>query len=807
MSLRPPIVSLRDRISQLDGSREECEPAFSLARITGADMQFARIRSLSHAEGEQASLLPFVRGLWTLQAPWSMLAIGRPGEVGLYVGSIASNVGWTTVLESSLSNSEVLHPGSSQELIAEMGVLSTIAALTGNPYSANDKQSPLMSPTELIARSLPNERWAYLVLARPIAGEIIRETLLAVRKERTEVASNFQRQGSAEENNHPTAQHLLDLLKAAAQHHEVGVQIGMWKLAACLLAPNERILTAAVHASFAALARGTAAPQPLRCRRFSASSPCALTPLTSVEAAIYAALPTIELAGVSQIEPVCFSVNAPPVQTSNRVACGLILDQRRRTPNWFEVDRDDLTRHVFICGTTGSGKTRTCQSLLQQLWLEHRVPWLVIEPAMKSEYRELLSSELGADLLIYTPGKPDVAPFRINPLDRVAGVSVDAHIDALVGLFSAAFSLVTPMSFVLRLALQRLFEGANLPTLVDLQRVVGDTITGLGYQGELGSNLRAALELRLQTMSTGAAGQVLNAGTSTAIDHWLNRPTVIELSALGDDATRALVMGALLLRLVQTRQQQGLLSSLRHVAVVEEAHRLLGRRTPNAESVDANDHATEAFAHLLAEVRAFGQGLVVVDQSPAKLISDVIRNTQLKIVHRLTSSDDQAAVAAAMGLDESQQRSLASLGVGEAVAFATRSVAPSKTVVPDWRRQSTGARLVMPDDARVARQMRSLVTSEQTTISGSLGCNACPEDSSCATGRAVQKYLLERDESAAIAIAFSSGLTTLRSFGSRVAANIGLGSSSEAARCVVLQIARVIGVPAETIEQLRRRLT
>jgi len=811
MSRLPSVISLGHRISELDGSREDFEPPMSLADLANPAIRLVRIASLPRTSTPQASLLPFVRGLWSLQAPWAMLAIGRPGEVRLYVGSFASGTDWPSVLESTLSGGEVVPVADAHEISGELSALRSVGTITGNPCltSEDGSTTPVAGPgpgaVEQLARALPNKPWAYVVLARPVAQASIHQSLRAVHSERKEVASNFQRRGSAEEGNHPAAEHLIGLLTLVQQQHELGAQIGMWKLAASILAADDDDLAAASQAVFGVLARGESGPQPIRCRRIASSSPCALTLLNSKEAVVYAALPGIELGGLRSIEPVRFSVNPPPTHSEHRVACGVIMDQRRRTPNWFEVDRDDLPRHTLVCGATGSGKTRTVQSMLLQLWSEHHVPWLVIEPAMKSEYRMLLSSACGPDLRVYTPGKAHVAPLHLNPLDRPEHVGLETHIDSLVGLFSAAFGLVTPMPFILRLALQRLYEAVERPMLPDLQKVVRDTITSLGYQGEIGANLRAALDLRLQTMSSGVIGQTFNVRTSTPIEDWITQPTVIELASLGDDATRALMMGALLLRLVQERQSQGLSPVLRHLAVVEEAHRLLRRQSPRGEVADVGEHAAEAFAHLLAEVRAFGQALMIVDQSPTRLIPDAIRNTQLKIVHRLTSADDQSAVTASMGMDDGQRRALASLGVGEAVAFSARSNEPCKIMVPDPLRRSGLASHSLSDDACIAAKMKPLLVLPKQSHCVSI-CSQCPLSDDCETGRAVRQHLLTHDESEQLAGAFSQGLGALRTLGARVVGDMGWVPSPEAATCVILQVAKLVGVSEQRLTELCRRL-
>jgi hypothetical protein len=112
--------------------------------------------------------------------------------------------------------------------------------------------------------------------------------------------------------------------------------------------------------------------------------------------------------------------------------------------------------------------------------------------------------------------------------------------------------------------------------------------------------------------------------------------------------------------------------------VLEEAHRLL-RARPEGR---ASTHAVELFAGLLAEIRAYGEGLVIAEQIPSKLVPDVVKNTALKVVHRLPAADDRELVGAAMNLDERQSRQVVSLAPGVAVAFADGMDRPVKVGVP-----------------------------------------------------------------------------------------------------------------------------
>jgi len=126
------------------------------------------------------------------------------------------------------------------------------------------------------------------------------------------------------------------------------------------------------------------------------------------------------------------------------------------------------------------------------------------------------------------------------------------------------------------------------------------------------------------------------------------------------------------------------LPHLCHLVVIEEAHRLLTNVEGRGREEEANPRgkAVEAFANLLSEIRAYGQGVIVADQVPVKLAPDVVKNTNLKIVHRTVAADDRTVLAGAMLMTEQQSRSVATLNPGYAVVFAEGEDAPLLVKVP-----------------------------------------------------------------------------------------------------------------------------
>jgi hypothetical protein len=106
--------------------------------------------------------------------------------------------------------------------------------------------------------------------------------------------------------------------------------------------------------------------------------------------------------------------------------------------------------------------------------------------------------------------------------------------------------------------------------------------------------------------------------------------------------------------------------------------------------------AVESFANLLAETRAYGQGVLIADQVPVKLAPEVIKNSNLKVTHRLVADDDRGAVGSAMVMDERQRRALATLRPGHAAVFAEGHDAPLLVQVPP------GEALALPSDSDLA---------------------------------------------------------------------------------------------------------
>ena len=368
----------------------------------------------------------------------------------------------------------------------------------------------------------------------------------------------------------------------------------------------------------------------------------------------------------------------------------------------YQIRLSDLTRHAVVLGVTGSGKTTTIMNLLGHL-ADAAVPFLIIEPA-KTEYRALrprLAKQ--ADVRIYTLGNETIAPFRLNPFefetdDTPGNASLVNHIDFLKAVFNAAFILYAPMPYILEIALHEIYEekgwdlssGLNtrlpkwaerhfypiFPTLTDLYHKIEDVVNRFHYDPHTEQTVKGGLKARIGSMRIGSKGQMLDTARGMSMQQLLAHPTILEMEHIGSDDEKTFLMGMLLAKLYEYRRLQAasgpIKPGLQHVLVFEEAHRLLKNTETQVDTESSNmrAQAIEVFTNMLSEVRAYGQGVLVAEQIPSKLAPDVLKNTNLKIAHRLVAQDDRMSVGQSMNLNAEQMNHLGTLATGMAALYA-----------------------------------------------------------------------------------------------------------------------------------------
>jgi DNA helicase HerA-like ATPase len=450
--------------------------------------------------------------------------------------------------------------------------------------------------------------------------------------------------------------------------------------------------------------------------------------------------PEREMPGIRLALRPDFDVTQEPAAGREGIEVGAILDRNRRSAGPLVLPLDSLNRHVFVSGATGSGKSQTVRTLLEAA-TRAGIPWLVVEPA-KAEYR-LMAARLagiggvpGTDAVVsevvrIRPGESDAIAAGLNPLEPASDENgrrfpLQTHADLVKALFIASFRSDEPFPQVLSAALTRVYEDAgwdlalgetvaadanpSYPNLTDLQRAAIRIVQEVGYSQRITDDVLGFIKVRLSSLRLGTTGRFLQGGHQLDFGKLLRTNAVLEIEDVGDDSDKAFLMGTVLIRLVEhlrmaNRAKPSGPATLRHLTVIEEAHRLL--RRPEAAGSGASGgaaaHAVEMFAGLLAEIRAYGEGLIIAEQIPDRLIQDVIKNTAVKITHRLPAADDREAVGATMNMTQAQNRFLVTLKPGEAAVFADGMDFPLLAQMPDGTSREAAGQAATATPAGVVR--------------------------------------------------------------------------------------------------------
>ena len=387
------------------------------------------------------------------------------------------------------------------------------------------------------------------------------------------------------------------------------------------------------------------------------------------------------------------------------VPLGEIIHRGTPTGATFHLSVEDLKRHALIAGATGSGKTNTCLHVLSHLWSDYGVPFLVLYPIDKPDYRLLMADEGVRDkLLIFTVGDETVAPFRFNPFHVPLGILLRTHLSLLMRSFTAAFTMWDPLPAIYREALRQVYRdhGWNLvtgkggdagvtdPTMGDFYDTMVKVSRQLTaeYGKEVQGNLRGASEIRIRDLLH-TTSSIINVADPAPLSEILARPTVMELGRVGSSEDIALIMGFLLTTLTEELQseQRDIPQDRRerlHITLIEEAHRLMSQGSyGSADQADARAKGGEDFSNILAEVRGFGEGILIAEQMPTTLVRGAIGNTHVKIMHWLEDAGSFDLFSDILNLNERQREYARTLGVGQAI-LRTKSGRPVHIKVENY---------------------------------------------------------------------------------------------------------------------------
>jgi len=528
--------------------------------------------------------------------------------------------------------------------------------------------------------------------------------------------------------------HLLENLELQMKRLEQSTALGMWDFAAYVLSEDQNVANNVAY-SYLALTQGensyitqTAvnlwrgdmgehsddAKEICSYIRELRHPVFALSPVLSAEVPIsnvYPAMvtPTASLSG----KELAYSLNFPqksiaglPVmnctqfgrdivsydldkKSTRRVNLGKVFHMNHIEKNEIDISLESLSSHVFVTGSTGSGKSNTVYKIIEEA-IENKIHFMVIEPA-KGEYKNVFGNE--SDVNVYSTNPSMSELLRINPFSFPEGIHIYEHMDRLVEIFNVCWPMYAAMPAVLKSAIEKAYEdcGWNLikskntcghnyyPTFADVARNIKEIIDSSEYDSENKGAYKGSLLTRLQSLANGINGLVFTSD-EIASEDLFDKNVIIDLSRVGSSETKSLIMGMLVLKLQEYRMSHAdtMNNNLKHITVLEEAHNIL-KRTSTEQPVDGGNlvgKSVEMISNAIAEMRTYGEGFVIVDQAPGLMDMSAIRNTNTKIIMRLPDQSDRELVGKAANLDEEQIKEIAKIPCGVGAIYQNEWIQP-----------------------------------------------------------------------------------------------------------------------------------
>ena len=326
----------------------------------------------------------------------------------------------------------------------------------------------------------------------------------------------------------------------------------------------------------------------------------------------------------------------------------------------FGIREPEWLRHCGIFGKTGSGKTTLVMNLIREI-CRHQKPFLIFD--YKRNYRDLLGHPDFKDeeILIFTVGRNDVAPFLFNPKNKPPGVEEHVWIKQLAEIIEKVYLLGPGANDVF-------MESSHHGTFQEMK----DSVV---RQKKKARELLwwASVKRTLNAINYPGLGEMVNCQEGYSIPDLLGKKVILELDGLsGSD--QAFVIGTLLLWIYHYRMRQPEREVLKHFIIIEEAHHLFLKSRREEDIADV----------ICREIRELGESLVIIDQHPSKMSVSALGNLATKFCLSLSLNQDVMAVADSMLLDKNERKYLAMLTLGRAICRSDRLLQPLLLALPPF---------------------------------------------------------------------------------------------------------------------------
>ncbi|MBM4305917.1 MAG: ATP-binding protein [Deltaproteobacteria bacterium] len=316
----------------------------------------------------------------------------------------------------------------------------------------------------------------------------------------------------------------------------------------------------------------------------------------------------------------------------------------------FGLNLSELTRHIGIFGSTGTGKTTLAKNILREL-MKLKIPFIVFD--WEKNYRDLLKEN--QQVKIFTIGT-GTSPFYFNYFKMPRGISYEEHVKNIIEIFNKAYIGGAGSDSILLQVFDEAYQENELPTTEDAQQILASDMKGKKLRGREMLWKQSSMRM-LQFLNYGGTGKVYNVKDHYPIEKLLNDCVIFELGGLANSNDKRFFIEMFTLLYWLQKEQEGIEDeNLKHVLVFEEFHNIV-----------ENSKKDDLIQKIFRQIRKYGTSLIIIDQTPSLIPNPIFENLYTKITFSLNHKKNVDAIADAMSMDREQRKYIGMLKIGQAI--------------------------------------------------------------------------------------------------------------------------------------------
>ena len=262
--------------------------------------------------------------------------------------------------------------------------------------------------------------------------------------------------------------------------------------------------------------------------------------------------PQKSMQGLPVCEGVQFGREPHSLDSNNRnmdIGCGYHMYSIQENTR-IGLNKEELTKHTFITGSTGSGKSNTVYRILdrireenENISLERKVKFLVIEP-VKGEYRKQFGDYKDVTTYGTNPKTKGISLLKIDPFSFPEKIHISVHTDRLVEIFNVCWPMYAAMPAILKDAIERAYVSCGwdlirsinkydkslFPTFNDVVEQIRIVLRESEYSQDNKGDYTGALVTRLKSLTNGLNG-IIFSPNAIADEKLFDENVIVDLSS------------------------------------------------------------------------------------------------------------------------------------------------------------------------------------------------------------------------------------------------------------------------------------